>query len=85
MCDGGGPVLSGRVRLGDWTCPSGNNVVAYHRMIGDGLAVLDLEWDSPPPLLDADFGYYVAVIRPAIVARAQEFTETLGASLLVVL
>jgi hypothetical protein len=75
--------VAGRVRLGDWTCPSGNNVVAYHRAIGNGLAVLDLEWDCPPPLRDEDFGYYIAVIRPAIVRRAQEYSESVGAALVI--
>ena len=46
-------------------------------------AVLDLEWDSPPPLHADDFGYYIAVIRPAIMARAREYTETVGATLVV--
>lgn len=73
--------MSPRHRLGDWTCPSGNNVVAYHRPIGDGLAALDLEWDFPPQLGDTDFEYYVALIRPALVARARDYTETVGATL----
>lgn len=67
-----------RVRLGDWTCPSGNNVEAYYRPVSDGLAMLELAWDDPPPLAPADETYYLTVIRPAVAQLAQEYTERTG-------
>jgi hypothetical protein len=74
-----------RTPLGDWTCPSGNNVVAYYRELRPGQAVRDLEWDAPPPLSPADELYYLAVIRPAIVRRAQEYLERPGRAMVATL
>jgi hypothetical protein len=68
------------VRLGDWTAPSGNNVEVYYRPLGDGLATLDMEWDKAPPLLPADEVFYLGVIRPAVVRLAMEYTERIGAA-----
>ncbi len=73
--------MTPRVRLGDWTCPSGNNVEVFFRPVGDGLAVLDMEWDAPPPLTPADDSYYRRVVRPAVTARVAEYTERTGRAL----
>ena len=70
-----------RVRLGDWTCPSGNNVEVFYRPVGEQLASLEMEWDSPPPLDAGDEAYYLATIRPALLARAREYAETTGRTL----
>jgi hypothetical protein len=70
-----------RHRLGDWTCPSGNNCVAYYR--GGALPSVDLEWDVPPPLSLGDQAYYDAAVLPALVARIAEYTERLGRALVV--
>jgi hypothetical protein len=75
--------MSTRVRLGDWTCPSGNNVEAFYRPLGAGLATLDMEWDDPPPLNTTDEAYYVAVIRPAVTRLVAEYTERTGRTLVV--
>ena len=64
-----------RVRLGDWTCPSGNNVVVYAEIHATDEAVLRMQWDTPPPLRPADEIYYRAVIRPAALALAAEYME----------
>jgi hypothetical protein len=72
-----------RHRLGDWTCPSGNNVAAYYRALGDGPAVIEMEWDDPPPLLPDDERYYRIVIRPAVVARVRAYTESIGAAMVI--
>lgn len=67
-----------RHRLGDWTCPSGNNVVAYYRRDSKTAQIgfLELEWDAPPPLRAADEVFYQAVIMPAIDRCVRECTET---------
>jgi hypothetical protein len=67
-----------RHRLGDWTCPSGNNVVAYYRTLGQKQAAIDMEWDDAPPLLPDDQRYYLIVIRPALLARIREYVEATG-------
>lgn len=69
-----------RHRLGDWTCPSGNNVVAYYRRdpAYPAVAHLEFEWDTPPPLCAADETFYIAEIIPAINRLVREFTETSG-------
>jgi hypothetical protein len=73
-----------RHRLGDWTCPSGNNVVAYYRPIdGGGHAMIDMEWDDAPPLLPDDQRFYLVVIRPALLARVRAYTESIGAALVI--
>jgi hypothetical protein len=72
-----------RVRLGDWTCPSGNNVEVFYRLIGDGFAALELEWDGPPPLQPADEVYYLDVIRPAVVRLVAEYTEQTGCAVVI--
>jgi hypothetical protein len=78
--------MSARVRLGDWTCPSGNNVVAFVEPdTGDGVRRVALAWDNPPPLGAADLVYYLAVILPAVTRRAQEYLERPGRALAVVL
>jgi hypothetical protein len=73
----------GRVRLGNWTCPSGNDVEVFYRMVGDQLASLEMEWDSPPPLTAADETYYLVTIRPAVLMRVREYTEATGRTLVI--
>jgi hypothetical protein len=75
--------MSGRIRLGDWTCPSGNNVEAFYRPLGEGLATLDMEWDEPPPLLPGEEAYYLGVIRPAVARLVTEYTERMGSTVVV--
>ena len=69
--------MSRRVRLGDWTCPSGNNVVAYYERdpVFAGVGLLAMEWDTPPPLRAEDEAYYVTVIQPAVSRLVTEYTE----------
>jgi hypothetical protein len=72
-----------RVRLGDWTCPSGNNVEAFYRPLDAEQAVVEMEWDAPPPLAPIDEAYYRAVIRPALVRRVHEYTEATSAAVVI--
>jgi hypothetical protein len=72
-----------RAFLGSWMCPTGQNVTAYFRVLGVGPSMIDLEWDVPPPLHDADAAYYRETIRPALIARLREYTERIGAALVV--
>jgi hypothetical protein len=76
-------VSGARVRLGDWTCPSGNNVEAFYRPLGAGLATLEMEWDEPPPLLASDEVYYAGVIRPELLRRVREYTEQTGCTVVI--
>jgi hypothetical protein len=69
-----------RVRLGDWTCPSGNNVVAY---IEPGAGRLDCQWDSPPPLSPDDQAHYDTVVGPAIMECARQHLGLAGPALTV--
>jgi hypothetical protein len=69
-----------RVRLGDWTCPSGNNVQAF---LDQG--VLEMAWDTPPPLSPIDEAFYHSVIRPDVVRLAKEYSERTGRVLVVTL
>lgn len=73
----GGAAAMKRVRLGDWTCPSGNNVVVYLRRDPAlaGLEHFDMEWDAPPPLPAADLVHYLTVILPAVHRRRAEMKE----------
>lgn len=72
-----------RTRLGDWTCPSGNNVEVFFRPLAGGTATLDMEWDEPPPLLPGDEVYYLGVIRPAVTRLVAEYTEKTGRTLVI--
>jgi hypothetical protein len=74
-----------RVRLGDWTCPSGNNVEVFYRPFDDNLAVFEMAWDTPPPLSVVDEHYYITTILPAVDARVREYTEKVGGPTLVIL
>jgi hypothetical protein len=75
-----------RVRLGDWTTPSGNNVVAVYCPASDGRpAAVQMQWDSPPPLSPGDEAYYLATIQPALLARVREYTERVGRTLVLTL
>lgn len=75
---------AGRVRLGAWTCRSGNSVDVYLGADrGDGPRPLELEWDSPPPLTAADQLDYGLKILPAVIRRAQEYLETPGPAVVV--
>jgi hypothetical protein len=73
-----------RVRLGDWTTRTGNNVVAFYipgAMFPEPAVML--AWDREPPLSRDDQADYDTVILPAIVARVAEYTEQLGRRLVV--
>jgi hypothetical protein len=72
--------MTSRVRLGDWTCPSGNNVVAS---IPFGSAIVEMAWDTPPPLKPADEAYYLTVIQPAVARLVSEYTERTGRILVI--
>ena len=72
-----------RVRLGDWTCPSGNNVEAFYITLDAKQGALELEWDTPPPLLPADEVFYLGVIRPAIMQLVTHYTERTGRAVVV--
>jgi hypothetical protein len=70
---------TGRVALGSWSCRSGNTVDAFLGADGgDGQRALELQWDSPPPLSDADQFDYDQTILPAVIRRAQEYLDTGG-------
>ena len=74
-----GACVAGRVKLGSWTCPSGNSLDVYLEPdVGDGLRHATLEWDSPPPLDDADLIHYLGVVLPALSQRAQEYLGAPG-------
>ena len=66
------------VRLGTWTCPSGNGCDVFL----DG-AVVRFEWDQEPPLTAADERDYRARILPAVVRLVQEFLEKPGTALVI--
>ena len=68
----------GRVRLGNWTCPTGNNVEAFYVALDDGQGALELAWDQPPPLLPGDEAYYRAVVQPEVVRLAAEYIGRTG-------
>lgn len=74
-----------RVRLDDWTCPSGNNVIGYYRAVSDDSAIIEMRWDAPPPLSAGDLAYYRSTIQPALFARIREYTERVGSTLVVTL
>lgn len=69
-----------RVALGEWTTPSGNNVQAFLEQ-----GVLEMAWDTPPPLSPSDEAFYRSVIRPDVVRLAREYTERTGRVLVVTL
>ena len=75
--------MSTRVRLGDWTTPTGNNVEAFYVPLGGNTAAIEMCWDQPPPLAPADQAHYLAVIQPAVARLAQKQTEQTGAILVV--
>ena len=70
-----------RVRIGSWTCRSGNSVDVFAHPADDGVRCVTLEWDSPPPLSDADYADYVTGILPALTRRLQEYLERPGRAL----
>jgi hypothetical protein len=68
-----------RVRLGSWTCPSGNSVAAFYCSSKNAPARLELRWDEPPPLCPDDEHYYLKVVRPGVLELVREYTERIGA------
>ena len=66
------------MKLGTWTCRSGNSVDALLPNIS---GIVELRWDSPPPLSPADLADYEQVILPALLQRLREYTEALGPAL----
>jgi hypothetical protein len=76
--------VSARVRLGDWTSPSGNNVVAFVEPdTGDGVRHLALAWDTSPPLCESALIFYLVVVLPAATRRAREYLERPGSAVVV--
>jgi len=71
------------VRLGDWTCPSGNNVEAVYRLLGPGIATVSMGWDFPPPLSAEDEEHYCAVIRPSLMAAIAKLADEHGTALVI--
>jgi len=66
--------VSGRVRLGSWRCPSGNDVDLFLlRTEGSAVRYLTFAWDSPPPLERPAAAFYRSVIRPAAMRLASEY------------
>jgi hypothetical protein len=70
--------MSGRLRLGNWTCPTGNNVEAFYCPLSESTATIEMAWDRPPPLEPSDEAYYLAVIQPAIARLVREYSERPG-------
>jgi hypothetical protein len=70
-----------RVSLGSWRCRSGNSIDVFVESVEDGVRHVTLEWDSPPPLSDADYADYVTGILPAMTRRLQEYLERPGRAL----
>lgn len=75
--------MTGRVRLGSWDLPSGQNVEAYYTPTAEGEGRIDMAWDDPPPLLPDDERFYRVVIRPAVIAAVRQYTEKVGGATLV--
>jgi hypothetical protein len=63
-----------RIKLGSWTCPSGNSVDVFAEKRG-GIEHWSFAWDSPPPLSPADDHHYQTVILPAVHVRYAEYQE----------
>jgi len=72
-----------RIRIGSWTCPSGNSVDVDLVPISEGIARLDFAWDDPPPLLPDDARFYRVVIMPTVTRLVGEYTETAGRTITV--
>jgi hypothetical protein len=67
------------VLLGRWTCPSGNSCDVYLTPPTEGaIRQVHFAWDVAPPLAAADEIYYLTIIRPAVMRRAQEYLEIPG-------
>lgn len=62
------------VVLGDWTTPSGNNVIVSIGAEQDGSEHLHCAWDRLP-LSVVDELYWVAKILPAVTVRLAEYQE----------
>jgi hypothetical protein len=62
----------GRLRLGSWTLPSGNNCIVHL----DPTLGFIYEWDDPPSPAwpKADLEYYKRVVFPAALQAAAELT-----------
>ena len=68
-------------RLGSWRCPSGNDVDVD--LVGEGsVRQIACFWDRFP-LAPDDEAFYETAILPAVVRRAQEYLELVGAALVV--
>jgi hypothetical protein len=74
--------LSAPYCLGSWTCPSGNSCDVVLVPKGETVTV-EIRWDEPPPLRLEDAGFYVTIVRPAVVRLAQEYLECPGRALIV--
>jgi hypothetical protein len=74
-----------RVRIGAWTCRSGNRVNVFVESGGYDLRQVMLEWDALPTLSDSDYADYVTGILPALARHLQECLDCSGRSLVVTL
>ncbi len=63
----------GRIKIGSWTCPSGNSCDVTFERDSRGMGHCVLAWDSPPPLSPEDHAYYLNVVVPEIARRAELF------------
>ena len=61
--------------IGQWTCPSGNQVDAVFKPDNHKGGHVDLIWDEVPPLTPEDEAYYYQVIRLEVVMSVLALTQ----------
>ncbi len=66
------------IKVGSWTCPSGNSVDVFLEQDDTGRCHAWYIWDEPPPLLPQDQRYYIAVIQPEVTRLARELCGFTG-------
>lgn len=64
-----------RIALGSWSLPSGNACDAFLDPSVEGVMLLALEWDAPPPFSPMDTVFYLGKVLPAIHRRIAEWRE----------
>jgi len=67
--------MSHSLSIGQWTCPSGNQVEVLFtpNTLKGGEATF--MWDEGPPLRPDDQAYYLQVIRPQALSRVLALTS----------
>ena len=77
-------VNEGRVSLGCWRLPASGQRVRVFLCRDDrsGTRVIEFEWTGSGPRA-CDERFYSAVIRPAVIRRAQEYLEQPGQALVI--